>query len=80
MHAVSDIPACSNAAVGPKEEDDFRGDWTYRAAGGPLWLSTMTRTNTTKGVRAVARHTHNTSARHSKAVLKILVYKLGTYV
>ena len=43
-----------------------------------MWLSTMTRPDISKAVRAVARHSHNPTDRHWEAVLKIMAYLHGT--
>ena len=43
-----------------------------------MWLSTMTRPDISKAVRAVARHFHNPTDRHWEAVLKIMAYLHGT--
>ena len=43
-----------------------------------MWLSTMTRPNISNAVRAVARHSHNPTERHWRAVLKIMAYLHGT--
>ena len=48
------------------------------AAGSLMWLSTMTRPDISNVVRAVARHSHNPTDRHPKAVLKIMTYLHGT--
>ena len=43
-----------------------------------MWLSTMTRPDVSNAVRAVARHSHNPTDRHWKAVLNIMAYLHGT--
>ena len=43
-----------------------------------MWLSTMTRPDISNAVRAVARHSHDPTDRHRKAVLKIMGYLHGT--
>ena len=59
--------------LGPREEGEPGGDWPYREAVGSLmWLSIMTRADISNAVRAVARHSHNPTERHWKAVLKIM--------
>ncbi|CAN0002635.1 unnamed protein product [Hapterophycus canaliculatus] len=42
-----------------------------------VWLVTMTRPDIANAVRAVARHSHNPTERHWKAVLKIVQSLLG---
>ena len=75
----SDLPATPGVELGPREEGEPEGDWPYREAVGSLmWLSTMTRPDISNAVRAVARHSHNATDRHSKAVLKIMAYLHGT--
>ena len=78
-NSSSDIPATPCVKVGPREEDEPRGDWPYREAVGSLmWLSTMTRPDISNAVHAVARHSRNSTDRHWKAVMKVLTYFQGT--
>ena len=80
-NSSSDLPATPGVELGPREEGQPKGDWPYREAVGSLmWLSTMTRPDISNAVRAVARHSHNATDRHSKAVLKIMAYLHGTRV
>ena len=79
VNASSDIPATPGVELGPREEGEPGGGWPYREAVGSLmWLSTMTRPDISNAVRAVARHSHNPTERHWKAVLKIMEYLHGT--
>ena len=79
VNSSSDIPATPGVELGPREEGEPDGDWPYREAVGSLmWLSTMTRPDISNAVRAVARHSHNPTERHWKAVLKIMAYLHGT--
>ena len=79
VNSSSDIPATPGVELGPREEGEPKGDWPYREAVGSLmWLSTMTRPDISNAVRAVARHSHNPTDRHWKAVLKIMAYLHGT--
>ena len=48
------------------------------AVGSLLWLSTMTRSDITNAVRAVARYAHTPSERLWQAAMKILSYLNGT--
>ena len=48
------------------------------AVGSLLWLSTMTRSNITNAVRAVARYAHTPTERLWHAIMKILSYLDGT--
>ena len=43
-----------------------------------MWLPTMARPDISNAVRSVARHSHNPTDRHWKAVLKIMAYLHGT--
>lgn len=79
MQEVPGSLAYPNADLGPKKEDEPRGDWLFGAtAGFLLWFSTMTRPDMANAVRAVASHAHDPSARHWKTVLGILEYLNGT--
>ena len=79
VNSSSDIPATPGVELGPREEGEPKGDWPYKEAVGSLvWLSTMTRPDISNAVRAVARHYHNPTDRHWKAVLKIMAYLHGT--
>ena len=79
MSSSSDIPATPGVELGPREEGERKGGWPYREAVGTLIrLSTTTRTVISNAVRAVARHCHNPTDRHLKAVLKIMAHLLGT--
>ena len=65
--------------LGPREESEPKGDRQYtEAVGSMMWLSTMTRPDISNAVRAVARHSHNPTDRHWKAVMKIMTYLHGT--
>ena len=79
MNSSSDTPETPGVELGPREEGEPKGDWPYREAVGSLmWLSTMTRPDISNAVRTVARHSHNPTDRHWKAVLKIMAYLHGT--
>ena len=57
----------------PKRTHEKGGEWPYKqAVGGMLWISGKTRPSIASAVRAVARHAHNSAARHWKAVRKII--------
>ena len=43
-----------------------------------MWLVVMSRPDIANAVRAVARHSHDPTARHWKAVLLIIEYLVGT--
>ena len=75
VNSSSDIPATPGVELSPREEGEPKGDWPYREAVGSLmWLSTMTQPDISNAVCAVARHSHNPTDRHWKAVLKIMAY------
>ena len=79
VNSSSDIPATPGVELGPREQGEPKGDWSYREAVGRLmWLSTMTRQDISNAVRAVARHSHNPTDRHWKVVLTIMAYLHGT--
>ena len=79
VNSSSDIPANPGFELGPREESEPKGDWPHRGAVSSLmWLSTVTRPGISNAVRAVARHSHNPTDRHWKAVLKIMAYLHGT--
>ena len=75
-----DTPASPGADLGQKRDDESGGDWLVREAAGSLllWLSTMTRPDITKDVRAVARYIHIPTERPWQAIMKILSYLNGT--
>ena len=76
VNSSSDIRATPGDELGPREEGEPKGDWSYReAVGSVMWLSTMTRPDIS---RAMARHSHNPTDRHWKAVLNIMAYLHGT--
>ena len=64
VQSISDIPASPGADLGPKQDNEPGGDWSVRGAVGSLmWLSTMTRSDITNAVRAVARYAHEPTER-----------------
>ena len=79
VHATSDIPLSPGADLGPKGDDESRGDWPVKGAvDSLLWLSTMTGPGITNAVRAVARYAHTPTERLWQAIMKILSYLDGT--
>ena len=79
VHSTSNIPASPGANLGPKREDEPGGNWPVReAVGSLLLLSTMTRSDITNAVRAVARYAHEPTKRLWKAIAKILSCLHGT--
>ena len=76
---TSEFPAVPGANLEARMEGESGGPWAYREAVGSLmWLVTMTRPDIANAVRAVARHSHNPTERHWKAVSKIIQYLLGS--
>ena len=79
VNSSSDLPTNPGVELGRREEGEAKGDWPYReTVGSQMWLSTMTRPDTSNTLRAVARHSHNPTDRHWNAVLKIMTYFHGT--
>ena len=72
-------PASVEFDLVPIRTHEKGGDWPYKqTVGGLLWISGMTRPDIASAVRAVARHAHNPTARHWKAVRKIIAYLKAT--
>ena len=72
-------PAAVERDLGPKRTHEKGGEWPYKqAVGGLLWILGMRRPGIASAVRAVARHAHNPSARHWKAVRRIIAYLKAT--
>ena len=76
---ISLYSASPDANLGARSEGESSGTWPYReAVGGLMWLVVVTRPDMGNAVRAVARQSHNPTARHWKAVIQIIQYLLGT--
>ena len=74
VEGVRDTPS-SSLDLDARREDEPTGNWPYRQVVGSLmWLANMTRPDIANAVRAVARHAHNPSERHWRAVQRILMY------
>ena len=75
---VSNITASSGVDFGPRVEGESDGNEEfadYHARVGSLvWISVMTRPNIMNVLRTCARHIHNPTARHWKALLQIAAY------
>ena len=55
-----------------RKEEELRGYWLYReAVGSWMQLSTMTIPGISNAMSVVARHSHNPTDRHWKAVMNI---------
>ena len=75
ISATSNIPG---SPLGPRKEGEPGGNEEfpkYRALVESLmWLSVMTRPDIANALRACARHSHNPSPRHWKALLQVAAY------
>ena len=75
VNSSSDIPSTTGIKLGPRGEGEPKRDGPYgEAVGSLMWLSITTRPDISNAVLAVARHSHNPTDRHWKAVLKNMVY------
>ena len=78
IFAKSQIPGSPGVDLGPrrKGEPGYIEEFPqYRALVGSLmWLSVMTRPDIANALRACARHSHNPSPRHWKALLQVAAY------
>ena len=73
MTKISLYSASPDANLGARSEGESSGTWPYReAVGGLMWLVVVTRPDMGNAVRAVARQSHNPTARHWKAVIQII--------
>ena len=79
ISATSNIPGSPCVDLGPRKDDEPGGNEEfpkYRAlAVSLMWLSVMTRPDIANARRASARHSHNPSPRHWKALLQSCVCK-----
>ncbi|CAM9864367.1 unnamed protein product, partial [Ascophyllum nodosum] len=82
ISATSNIPGSPGVDLGPRKDGELGGNEEfpkYRALVGSLmWLSVMTRPNIANALRACARHSHNPSPRHRKALLQVAAYVNAT--
>lgn len=79
VNPPSDIPAAPSVQQGKREESKPGGDRPCREAVGSLMCrSTMTRPVISDVVRAVTRHSHNSTEGHLKTVMKTMAYLHGT--
>ena len=82
ISAKSNIPGSPGVDLGPRREGEPGGNEEfplYRPLVGSLmWLSVMTRPDIANALRACARHSHNPSPRHWKAVLQVAAYVNAT--
>ena len=76
--ATSNIPGSPGVDLGPRKDGEPGGNKEfpkYRALLGSLmWLSVMSRPDIANALRACARHSHNPSPRHCKALLQVAAY------
>ena len=82
ISATSNIPGSPGVDLGPRKDGEPGGHeefLKYRALVGSLmWLSVMTRPDIANALRACARHSHNPSPRHWKALLQVAAYVNAT--
>ena len=82
ISATSNIPGSSGVDLGPRKDSEPGGNQEfpkYRALVGSLmWLSVMTRPDIANALRACARHSHNPSPHHWKALLQVAAYVNAT--
>ena len=79
VQSISYTPASPGADLGPKQDDEPRGDWTvWEVVGRLLWLSTMTRLDITNALRAEARNAYEPTERLWQAIMKIILYLNAT--
>ena len=75
ISATSNIPGSPDVDLRPRKDGEPGGNEEfprYRAlVGSPMWLSVMTRPDIANALRACARHSHNPSPRHWKALLQV---------
>ena len=78
----SNIPGSPGVDLGPGREGEPGGNDEfpqYRALVGSLmWLSVMNRPDIANALRTCARHSHNPSPRHWRALLQVAAYVNGT--
>ena len=82
ISATSNIPGSPSVDLGPRKDGEQGGNDgfpLYRPLVGSLmWLSVTTRPYIANALRACARHSHNPSPRHWKALLQIAAYVNST--
>ena len=70
-----DTPSSPSVELLPRSEDEPQTTEPYREAVGSLmWLANTTRPDLAQAVGAVARHSHDPSDTHWKAVKRVLAY------
>ena len=82
ISATSNIPGSPGVDLGPRKDGEPGGNEEfpkYRALVWSLmWLSVMARPDIANSLRACARHSHNPSPRHWKALLQVAAYVNAT--
>ena len=82
ISATSNIPGSPGVDLGSKKDGELGGNEEFpkhRALVGSLmWLSVMTRPDIANALRTCARHSHNPSPRHWKALLQVAAYVNAT--
>ena len=78
ISATLNIPGSPGVELGPRKDgepgDNDEFPLYQPLVGSLMWLSVMTRPDTVNALRACARHSHNPSPRHWKALLQIAAY------
>ena len=82
ISAFSNIPGNLGVDLGPRKDGESGSNQEfpkYRAlVRNLMWLSVMTRPDIANALRACARHSHNPSPRHWKALLQVDAYVNAT--
>ena len=82
ISATSNISGSPGVDLGPRKDGEPRGNEEFpkclALVGSLMWLSVMTRPDIANALRACARHSHNPSPRHRKALLQVAAYVNAT--
>ena len=82
ISATSNIPGSPGIDLGPRKDGEPGGNEEFpkyhALVGSLMWLSVMTRPGIANALRACARHSHNPSPRHWKALLQVAAYVNAT--
>ena len=82
ISATSNIPGSPGVDLGPRKDGEPGGNDEFPLyqplVGSLMWLSVTTKPDIANALRACARHSHNPSARHWKALLQIAAYVSST--
>ena len=84
ISATSNISGGPGVDLGPRKDGEPGGNEEFpkcRAlVGSVMWLSVMTKPDIANALRACARHSHNPSPRHWKALLQVAAYVNATKI